>query len=587
MKQVLRLLVVVCCCLAVAWISGATGRFLVVLSAALFGPGYLLERWMPANQSLPIFVRPVLWLGLSLSLIVLLYQWTTLMGLRLSSTVLTGLLLLLLLALVIAVWFDLRQQPRTRNALDHRRLWAWSGLLGIITLTLWTRFVQIAHLILPPWVDPVHHALLIRVAAETGQVPYSLLPYLQVTNLAYHWGYHVFAATLWQLSALSLPQLMLWLGQILNALHTLTCAALASYLWRRPLPGIIAALVVGLISFMPAYYVSWGRYTQLTGLLLIPPLAIACHQWLQSGSWRWLLSTAVLCAGLSMVHFRVLFFGLALLFLIVVLWLLSTPLAAWRSRLIQAVALGALGLGLAFPWITVIVLERLVAMSDPKGLVGGGRFNALNEGLLWVQQNYWLVALALLAAFCGLWVRSRATVLVVGWTTALVVMANLWLAWYLLPMAGAACLLWGVLQNHWSLVRVGAIGAGVLLLLLNPWVMLNPMGWNIPYIWLITNEIVVISLFLPFSLLIGSGAWLLWCWLQARWPQRWQPLLLAGAITVPVLLALWGSWNLRTVVNQSTILATPADMAAIDWVAQHTAADARFLHQRNTLVCRG
>jgi len=42
-------------------------------------------------------------------------------------------------------------------------------------------------------------------------------------------------------------------------------------------------------------------------------------------------------------------------------------------------------------------------------------------------------------------------------------------------------------------------------------------------------------------------------------------------------LALWGAWDLRDVVNPTTVLATPADVAAITWVAEHTPPDARFL----------
>ena len=63
---------------------------------------------------------------------------------------------------------------------------------------------------------------------------------------------------------------MLLQGQLLSALVTLAGAWLANWLWRRPLAGVVAALVSGLISVMPAYYASWGRYTLLCGMLALP-----------------------------------------------------------------------------------------------------------------------------------------------------------------------------------------------------------------------------------------------------------------------------------------------------------------------------
>jgi hypothetical protein len=96
----------------------------------------------------------------------------------------------------------------------------------------------------------------------------------------------VLVAAAMQLSSLDLPQAMLVSGQALNVLQVLAAAGLATYLWRRPLAGIVAALVVGLLSIFPAYYVSWGRYTQLTGLLLLPPLMIVWLELLKANDRR-------------------------------------------------------------------------------------------------------------------------------------------------------------------------------------------------------------------------------------------------------------------------------------------------------------
>jgi hypothetical protein len=378
---------------------------------------------------------------------------------------------------------------------------------------------------------------MIRVAAEHGQAPYSLQPYLPVDSLPYHWGYHVFTAAVMQLSGLPLPQAMLWSGQMLNTLQALTVAALAAYLWRRPLAGVVAALVVGLISIMPAYYLSWGRYTQLAGLLLLPPLAIAWRAGLRAPSRGPFACVAVLLAGLSLVHFRVLVFALAYMAVSGLIWAYSAGWAVLRTRLGQISASVALALALAAPWLWSLAVRTLLpTIARPQNLVAADGYSALTDGLLWAGQNRILFALALAAALWGVARRRRAAAEQAGWVAALALLAN-------------------------------------------------PTLVGIPYLWLITNDVVVISLFIPAGVLIGGGA----CWLvdsiaNSRIVLRPSSFVLPrsaafqGAIVLTLgALALWGAWGIRSVVNPDTILATEADVAAINWANEHTAADARFL----------
>jgi Family of unknown function (DUF6541) len=592
-----RLLAVALVCAALAWLAGPAGRLLVVLPLLLFGPGYLLERVLAAFDGASLAQRPAIWLGLSLSLVALLYEWATTLGLSLT----TPTLYVLAAACGLAVaWCFLREQrtenkeQRGRNRESEDGGWriearrernpspahlltrspahpltpssTWPlALLAILALTLWTRFKQIEGLVLPPWVDSVHHALMIRVAAELGQVPYSLRPYLPVDQLPYHWGYHVFTAAMMQLSGLPLPQAMLWTGQALNTLQALAAAALAAHLWRRPLAGVVAALVAGLISIMPAYYLSWGRYTQLAGLLLLPPLVIAWRVGLRAPSRGRFACVAVLLAGLSLVHFRVLVFALAFLAVSGVVWAYGAGWATLRARLVYIGASVVLALGLATPWLWVIAVRTLFPVLErSQTLAAGGNYNALTDGLLWAGHNRWLFALALAAALWGVARRHTAAAEHVVWVVGLVLLAN-------------------------------------------------PTLVGLPYFWLITSDVVVISLFIPTSVLIGGGACLLVDSLENNWivrgpsfvvsrppttdrrpstadrrqlpfrhlvtlsPCRRTALIRAALAIVLGSLALWGAWGMRSVVNPDTILATEADVAAITWANEHTPADARFL----------
>lgn len=600
----LKLFIVIFCCAGIAWISGATGRMLVALLLLLFGPGYLFERAFSLSLPYIPLLRPALWIGLSLSLVGLLYTWTTALGIVLTPLLLGLLAFGCAIGVVWSAWYEDHSNQRgpyprasdqriasastspqdctpqahlgpgqlasepvlAKRALALVTPWLW-GWAAIFVLSLGVRFVQIHDLALPPWVDSVHHALLIRVAAEKGQAPYSLRPYLPLDNLPYHWGYHVFTATVMQLSGLTLPQVMLWSGQILNALHVLTCAALANYFWRRPLAGVVAALIVGLISIMPAYYVSWGRYTQLTGLLLLPAVAIYWHVWLSTPTRSAWISLVVLLAGLSVIHFRVLVLVLSLMAVIAAMWGLQQM--HWRMlwiRLPGALGMALAAVGLSLPWLWQLAQRRLApALHNSQALIGGGSYNELNEALLWAGQNRLLLALTLLAAGWGLFRRSRVTATYLGWTGAMIIIANPWLLGYLLPMIGLVIVASGVQQRQPLTVLAG----GVLLVF-------NARFISYHYLWLITNDVIVISLFLPFAILIAGGVCLLYTWFEYTFAAQRRFMGLAVA-TLLALAALWGTWNSRSIINPVTVFTTAADTRAIAWIAEHTPPESRFL----------
>ncbi|MFN8505880.1 hypothetical protein [Kouleothrix sp.] len=548
-------LLVALCCAAAAWFGGPSGRLLALLPLLLFAPGLLIERWLRPFPASPPFLLPSLWLGLSLSVIALLYEWATALGVALALPALAALALACGLGALWQLW---RERGWPAHGLQPAL-----ALLAVLALTFWTRFMQIRGLVLPNWVDSIHHALLIRVAAERGMAPLDLRPYLPIAQLPYHWGYHVFVATLMRLSGAGLPVAMLWSGQALNGLHALAAAGLAAYLWRRPVAGVAAAIVVGLISIMPAYYVSWGRYTQLSGLLLLAPLLACWLELLRAPSWRRAAALALLLAGLSLIHFIVLV--VALLFMLVSggAWLLRADRAALRAGVPAALAAGLGALGLSAPWMLVLARGKLLPAPGASALplLGGGAFNALDPNLLWAGQNRMLIALALLAALWGLARRQAAVVVLLGWLAALIVAANPWLALYIAPALGAVLLAWAVRRRRWP-----ALAAALALLALNPWLA------RLPFLSLITNEALVISLFLPLGLLIGAGA--AWLWDAPALRRRGARALAALALAA---LAGWGAWQLRDVVNPSTTLASAGDLAAVGWAAEHTPPDARFL----------
>ena len=117
----------------------------------------------------------------------LLFLWADTLGLTLIPFVLR--LMLANLGL-LACWHVARRWPRLRW-----KHWPIPMLLLLGATTLGLRLYQIRDVVLPLWVDSVHHALLIRVVGETGRIPTSLRPSMPMDRLPYHWGYHVIAAT--------------------------------------------------------------------------------------------------------------------------------------------------------------------------------------------------------------------------------------------------------------------------------------------------------------------------------------------------------------------------------------------------------
>jgi hypothetical protein len=102
--------------------------------------------------------------------------------------------------------------------------------------------------------------------------------------------------------------------------------------------------------------------------------------------------------------------------------------------------------------------------------------------------------------------------------------------------------------------------------------------------WLLPNSAWAITLFLPGAALLGWGGdrWL------ARAVEltpgdrhgRARVLGLAMYALFAGLLTYAGTQGLRAqvnIVNPVTVLATPDDQAALDWIARHTPTDAKFL----------
>jgi len=523
------------------------GRYLAALLVLLFLPGLVLCLYfLPAGRcDVPSYLA--LALALSLAAWPLLLLWASAPGVSLAGGGAWGIIAVLLVAGLYGGIRKARSQgiaPDPGQGLAQGRRPRADylpdvALVVVLLLTLATRLLHVRELVVPAWVDSLHHTLITQLISEQGVVPTSYQPYLPPQDFNYHFGFHANAAVLTWLTGLPAYQAVLLLGQVLNMAAALVAYAGAACLTRNRWAGVASALFAGLLSSMPAYYVSWGRYTQLTGLLLLP-LLCRVTSWLlaakSTGRGVWVIGV-ILAGGLALTHYRVLiFYSLFVLAYI--------PLSLWRVRrvslgavevLLAALALAALAVAAIFPWVARFLVRVIPRVGETYGgwASAEGTGNALSMGILDIG-----------------WGRS------------------------LLYIAGAGAI-WGLLRRKGEVIVLLAT-VGLCFLIAN----LRLLG--LADIWLIHNEAVMISLWLPMSLLcswlVGDVLSLLGRGLR-HLPKRLpgEGLLRAGLLSVTVVLACWGGWHLVDVLNPVTVLVTPDDLRAIEWVAENTPPEARFL----------
>ncbi|MGH2522116.1 MAG: hypothetical protein ACRDH2_06400, partial [Anaerolineales bacterium] len=540
--------------------------FAPLLWLILFAPGLLLLAALLPHKVFSGWMRWGVALGLSLSALPLAWLWISVIGLRWSALTLGAVYVLVGLAVIArsAIRFRVANfrsqsaeffQPATRSG---------NGLMILILLvSLAARLLAARDLAFPPWVDSSHHYLIARLLAETGRVPTDYLPLLPVDRFNYHFGLHSLAVTFYWLTGeavLSLKDVFLFIGQILNGLMPLAAYTFVAGLLGRPRAGLAAAFLVGLISLFPGYYLSWGRYTQLAGLLIFAPALVLLWRILTNSVTdpadasrdpksllpRYLTALGLLTAGLLLTHYRVVAF-----FAIFALVALA---AAERSGRKWALGAAVLGAALALPWLVRLVAQAaLPLLAAPRVLAASSGYNAFpveyfRSGL----ERGWLAA-ALLSMGWGLLKRERAIWVTAGWVA---------LSFALLNIGPGT---WLVNNNAWAITLflpgALAVGWGV-----DEWLRLAARLMEAPGVY-------------PMEMLSAEGA-------QHDMDEMAPGKRAARAFGLSMIalvagLGAYAGWRglfaQVNVQNLATVLALPADLPALEWVEQHAPPDAVFL----------
>ncbi|MFZ6027954.1 MAG: DUF6541 family protein [Chloroflexota bacterium] len=525
-------------------LAQAQGRLwlIVPFGALLVLPGWLLLEAAGIRRQYDMGEQTALSIGLSLAALPLLLLWSTIAGLHWNAALVQG-AGIVVTGLSIWRWLvGLSRWQASRFAnqpgANPAQFRPQGYLLWLVfAVTLFVRLAMVRDLAAPAWVDSVHHATITRLILDHGQFPENYLPYLDIDAQEYHAGYHAgLAAFLWLCGSDDLAGDMLIYGQVLNALSIFTVYCLARFLTKSQTGGVIAALIAGTLTPMPAYYASWGRYTQLAGLLIVP-VVIVCFQTLVSQKMpasykpRYLMLLALAAGGMFIVHYRVAAYSALLLlalFLCELRWNRPANLVLFRQTAGWAAAAGGLAFLVAFPWAWPTLSNVFAPI-----IAQGGTPSKIFGDFSW---DYLTTAMG---------------------------EASLWLA--------VVGLLWGLLRRQrWAASL--ALWVALLLLMAN----LGPMG--VPGASMFSNNTAVtIVFFLPIAILGGDAIGQAYRAGKGIFPAGLVKFARAGLSLLLIWLSVAGAQRLLPLLRPSTLLFRNADHQALKWMRTNVPPDETVL----------
>jgi hypothetical protein len=513
-------------------------------------PGSIFLSALRINRFFPPAERIAVVIAASMTLPVCIMEWTSIIHYHWTQgtvrIVYAGLAILYVFGIVKTTQNLIRKFRSSQSPSFEMkfRILQWLSryrylfaLLLIFIFALTVRLIMIRDLAAPPWVDSVHHALLTRIIMEKGMFPDTYSPYITADNARYHPGYHVTLAVFQWLSGLELQTGMLFYGQLLNAIIIFGVFLLTKSFTNNNKIGLLAALIAGIFTPMPAYYTSWGRYTQLAGLVIMPA-AFAVIKFILSSEFANIDSKSprialyfmagILCAGLFIIHYRVIvFLALLLIAFVIVKNLGGLKNRSWLKTLFTDLSLifviVAISVLLSLPWLPGALAEFIVPRIE-SSLKGDTGFAGHSWAYLTTASGTWTLYLAIAGIALGIFKKRKFTWVLILWVAFLFVMSNL-----------------------------------------------NML--NLPMSGFINNTSVEIALFIPIAVLGSYSLVFVIDGVGRRFQGKWS-LIYYGIIGLLIVcLSLFGAQKLLPILNSDTVLAHQADIPAIHWIENNIPAD--------------
>jgi hypothetical protein len=529
-------------------------------AALILLPGLALLRLIWPTDLVPAERWPLA-LGVSCALLPLLLLLGEPLALRWNAWLCWG---FLAICMVVLAWP--RRGEGWRAAWGRRAAWRLDRphllLIAITLIAVAVRLYPARDLPAGMLGDSYHHTVIAQLLADHGGLFSSWQPYAPLKTFTYHFGFHAGVAWLHWLSGVPTTRGVLILGQLQSALAIPMVYLLARRTVGGERAGLWAALIAGFVSAMPAYYLNWGRYTQLAGQTILPA---ACVIWMtlldmsaarparRDSLVRLGALAALVTAGLILTHYRIAVFA-ACFVLVYALYLLLVRLGGRFNRVDPegrrtkdeeqrihpalfvlarmagiGLAAGGAALLIVAPWLLRLREGRLLRIGNNfiSSNIGADGANSLppSEIIFSLFAKSYLVGLALIGVLLLVWRGRWRGLTLVGWSALVWLSANPYL--------------------------IGLNGAG-----------------------LITSFAVLIASYLVLAPL-AAAAIDIGCEWATRSPPAAQ-LLTRAQLLVGALVVLWSaSWQQRIAAPMFEIF-TPADQQAMDWIRRATPPDTAF-----------
>jgi hypothetical protein len=519
---------------------------------------------------IPWFSKLGLSSGLSFAIYPLLLLWTHIVGMHLGAVYA---FLPPTIGIIALIWknrnflIDIRTNIRQKTRLSIGRKLLTSGsilvdiaFVIILGLIIVSRFWVIRSLEVPLFGDSYQHTMISQLIIDHGGLFDSWEPYTDLVTFTYHFGFHSAVAVYHWFSGVSVENAMLWTGQLTNILAILGLYPLVVKIAKNRWAGVLAMLIAGLLSPMPMYYINWGRYTQLAGLVILPTAIYCAWSILERSypdlwnipfihkitSWRYhsldfgsLMVVWLVLGGVALTHYRILI--LAILFF-PAFGLFTFSRKYFLTLLARIGWIGIGGTVLFLPWFIHVFGGKIMSMfaaqitTLPSELsTYTAQINSTGNLNIYLPLFIWL-----LFFFCvgwGLWKRNKDLAIFIIW-------------WFLIVIAT------------------------------------NPNWIGLPGIGIITNFAILIAFYIPASVTIGST--LSWILIKIQQPEitgnpsyKTNNLNILGNTAVMVIICFLGIWGLRNRLNDlnlsSYALITRPDLRAMTWIRDNLPTDAEFL----------